>query len=55
MREHQYAKVVVAAISLVLFFVVVLYFCLRDRRRDPTARSDDIELMRKSPFGRWRY
>jgi len=46
---------VVAAIGLVLFFVVVLYFCLRDRPSDPTARGDRINLMRKSPFGRWRY
>jgi len=45
----------IVVIGLVLFFLVVLYFCLRERPSDPTAQSGDIKLMRKSPFGRWRY
>jgi len=46
---------VVAVIGLALFFLVVLYLCLRERPSDPTTRSGGIKLMRKSPFGRWRY
>ena len=45
-----------AAISLVFFFCLVLYLCIRDHDQGATARWDsDIEMMRKSPFGRWRY
>jgi hypothetical protein len=49
-------SVVASVISLVLFFWLVLYLCLRDREQDVNARWDSsIEMMRKSPFGRWRY
>ena len=48
-------SVVVAAIVLVLFFLLVLYFCVRDLKRDAEVRSDSaIEMTRKSPLGRWR-
>jgi len=46
----------IAAIVLVVFFVVVLRYCLRNGRQDANASADrPIELMRKSPLGRWRY
>jgi hypothetical protein len=46
---------VVAAIGLVLFFCLVLYFCVRRLKHDVDAQSDsDIEMERKSPFGCWR-
>jgi hypothetical protein len=46
----------VAAISLGFFFCIVLYFCVRDRGQNARAAWDaNIEIMRKSPFGRWRY
>jgi len=49
-------SLVVAAIGLGLFFFLVLYFCVRHSKQDAGARSDSgIEIMRKSPFGRWRY
>jgi hypothetical protein len=45
-----------AAIGLVFFFCFVLYVCVRWGKQDPDTRWDsDIEMMRKSPFGRWRY
>lgn len=47
---------IIAASALVLFFVVVLYFCLRYSKQDAQGRSETkIDLMRKSPLGRWRY
>ena len=46
----------VAAIGLVFFFWLVLYVCVRSGKQDSDTRWDsDIEMMRKSPFGRWRY
>jgi hypothetical protein len=46
----------VAAIGLVFFFCLVLYFCVRWGKQDADIRWDsDIEIMRKSPLGRWRY
>jgi hypothetical protein len=49
-------SVLAAAIGLVFFFCLVLYLCLQDREQDANAPWDsNIEMMRKSPFGRWRY
>jgi hypothetical protein len=49
-------SILVAAIGLGLFFFLVLYFCVRGLKQDADARWDSgIEMMRKSPFGRWRY
>jgi hypothetical protein len=49
-------SLVVAATGLVFFFCLVLYLCVRDRKQDLDTRWDsDIEMLRKSPFGRWRY
>jgi hypothetical protein len=49
-------SLVVAAIGLGLFFFLILYLCVRDRKQDADAQRDSgIEMMRKSPFGRWRY
>jgi hypothetical protein len=49
-------SVVATAAGLVFFFCVTLYFCVRDLKQDADARSDSqIDMMRKSPFGRWRY
>jgi len=49
-------SLVAAVIGLVLFFCFTLYFCVRDRNEDVGVRSDsDLDWMRKSPFGRWRY
>jgi hypothetical protein len=46
----------VAAIGLFFFFCLVLDFCVRSGRQDADMRWDsNIEMMRKSPFGRWRY
>jgi hypothetical protein len=45
-----------AAIGLVFFFCLVLYFCVRAGKQDADMRWDsNIEMMRKSAFGRWRY
>ena len=49
-------SLVVAALGLIFFFCFVLYFCVRNLRQGADTRSDsNIEMMRKSPFGRWRY
>jgi hypothetical protein len=49
-------SLVAASICLVFFCSLVLYLCTRDRDQDANARWDsNIEMMRKSPFGRWRY
>jgi hypothetical protein len=49
-------SIAVAAIGLFLFFCPVLYFCVRSGKQDADIRWDsDVEMMRKSPFGRWRY
>ena len=46
----------VGVIGLSLFFFLVLYFCVGDPKHDaPAAWDSSIEIMRKSPFGRWRY
>ena len=47
---------IVLVVFFVVFFVVVLRYCLRNGRQDANASADrPIELMRKSPLGRWRY
>ena len=47
---------VATAIGLVFFFCLVLYLCVRNHKQDLDTRWDsDIEMMRKSPFGRWHY
>ena len=49
-------SVAVAVIGLVFFFCLVLHFCVRAGMQDAEIRWDsEIEMMRKSPFGRWRY
>jgi hypothetical protein len=49
-------SLVIAATGLGLFFYLILYLCARDPKQDPDKQWDSgIELMRKSPFGRWRY
>jgi hypothetical protein len=49
-------SLLVAAIGLGLFFFLVLNFCVRNAKQDADAPWDSaIEMMRKSPFGRWRY
>lgn len=49
-------SVIAAAMGLVVFFSLVLYLCVRDRKQQVYAGTDSgIELMRKSPLGRWRY
>jgi hypothetical protein len=49
-------SVVIGAIGLCFFFCLVLYLCVPDRKQDPDTQWDSgIEVMRKSPFGRWRY
>jgi uncharacterized membrane protein len=49
-------SLVLAAIGLVFFFCLVLYLCVRNHKQDLDTRWDSgIEMMRKSPFGRWRY
>ena len=49
-------SLLVAVIGLSLFFFLVLHFCVRDPKHDaPAAWDSNIEIMRKSPFGRWRY
>jgi hypothetical protein len=46
----------VAAIGLVFFFCLVLHFCVRADKQDADIRWDsEMEMMHKSPFGRWRY
>jgi len=43
-------------IGLVLFFVIVLYVSVDDTNQDERRRAErQIPLMRKSPFGRWRF
>jgi hypothetical protein len=50
------AAVLAAVIGLILFFCLTLCFCVRDPKQEADRRSDsDLDLMRKSPFGRWRY
>ncbi len=45
-----------AAIGLIFFFCLVRYFCVRSDKQIADIRWDpEIEMMRKSPFGRWRY
>jgi hypothetical protein len=49
-------SLVAVAIGLVLFFCFILYFCVRESKQDEYAQSNsELDLMRKSPFGRWRY
>jgi len=45
-----------AGIGLVVFFLVVLYFGVRSPWRDADLKQGSkIPLLRKSPWGRWRY
>lgn len=47
---------ILPAVGLVLFFVLVVYVCLRERKPvGNVPRDAKIPLMRKSPLGRWRY
>jgi hypothetical protein len=48
-------SLVLAAIGLVLFFSFTLHYCIRDGQDAETRWDSNIDLMRKSPFGRWRY
>jgi len=49
-------SVIVAAAGLSFFFWVVLYFCVLTSRREVNRQPDSpIDMMQKSPFGRWRY
>jgi hypothetical protein len=49
-------SLVFAAAGLSLFFWVVLYFCVRNPRQQMNRQSDSaVDMMRKSPLGRWRY
>jgi len=46
----------VGIVVLILFFGFVLWVCLRRGRQEEQAALDSrVELMRKSPLGRWRY
>jgi hypothetical protein len=46
----------IGAIGLGFFFYLVLYFCVLAPRQDMDVPPDaHIDIMRKSPLGRWRY
>lgn len=46
-----------AGVLLILFFVFVLYLCVRDREKPLERRDDDwkLDLDKKSRMGRWSY
>ncbi|MGC2333979.1 MAG: hypothetical protein WA581_21185 [Candidatus Acidiferrales bacterium] len=47
---------VAAVIGLLLFFGLVLYLCVRNRKEDSHVAPDaPLDVTAKSPLGRWRY